>query len=603
MKKPFIYIILVALCLAAFGNSLTGSFVSDDILAIQENPQVADIHRFLFLPHMLLNALIYRAFGFNPIPYHAASILLHSLNTILVFIFLSIFFNRRQSLIGACIFAVHPVHAEAVAWISGRPYQFTALFTLLCLLLYQRATAPLIAGKKLDLSRYGASLALFLYYLAFNYSFFFAFPLLLILLDVSFERWRKTYRLWTPFILASILRLAFVTKEVAQRIDFVITEGGASAIALDPLKYLLHSLAGHFKLLIWPQTLTLYHDAPFRSFIHTGENILLCGIIAGLFILAFKKSRRLFFGMGLFVISLIPTFSPLPLSNPVAERYVYFATIALSILCALLWKQVETKFPSHKRTAYVIMAVLLLALTSRTLIRNEDWRSQENLWVTTAKLAPNNPRALHNMGASYLVKGKLKEAEEAFKKTIQLAPYFADAYNNLGVTYRRMNDVPGAIRCFTQAIRLNSRFADAYNNLGIAFRQAHEIPRAIEAFSKAIEVNPQSPKAYFNLADVLDSLGKTHDAITLYERGMQLTNVPKEIMERLVRLYMKADETTNAIALLQRLVAMDPRDGRSYLALAVCHLKQKEYPLAKSYYTKARALGAPIPPSLQEAFE
>ncbi|MCM8782492.1 MAG: tetratricopeptide repeat protein [Candidatus Omnitrophica bacterium] len=598
------YVILTALCIAVYANSINGSFVSDDIPTIRENPLLGGpLYYFIFTPHTLINSLIYRLFGTNHIPYHVASIVLHIINTVLVFIFLKIFFNPLESLLSASVFAVHPAHAEAVAWISARPYEFLALFCLLCILLYYRATLPILNNKKIKLSNYLVAVTLFLYYLIFNYHFFFTLPLIIILLDVSFNRWQKAYRLWFPFIVAVIIRFAFVGEEVTRRIGYVIAEGGPHTISNDPLKYFLHSLTYHLKLLVWPAKLTLYHDPPYRSFASPLINVILCIALVLLLWLTFKRWRHLFFGIGLFIIALMPTYSPIPLSNPVSERYVYFASLGLSIGLAWMLERCSARSHYTKKIALTLVIILNIVFGIRTIARNNDWRSQENFWVTTARLAPNNPRALNNAGAAYLVAEKLNQAEEILLKAIRIAPYYADAYNNLGVTYRRLGKIQEGIKALNRAISLNPRSADAYNNLGVIYRQTDETQKAIESFEQAIKLNPDFAKAYLNLAEIYDSLGAYKQAIDFYEKGIHLTLVPAETLENLVRLYLKTQNGLKAVPILKQIIKLKPEDGKAYLALAFVYAQQKQPLEAQLYYRKAKELGAYIPASLRQVFD
>lgn len=586
-----IYVALVMLCLLVYANSLTGSFVSDDIPAIQENPHIGELSRFWSDPTSVINSFIYRISGTSPILYHLASIILHSINAILVFVFLSIFFKAASSFLGACVFAAHPVNVEAVAWISGRPYQWTGFFCLVCLLLYYRATIPLLVGKKIDLERYLLALAAFVYFLYQNYPFFLTFPALLMLFDISFGKWRVTYRWWLAFIVISLFRIAFVGDELSGRIEYIIAEGGPIVVANDPLKYFLHSLSGHFKLLVWPAILTLYHNSPYLSFPNRALNIFYCILIATFLIVVFRKSRRLFFGMGIFVIFLIPTYSPIPLSNLVAERYLYFPSLALSIWLALFWEQYTGRFPAQKKIALALSIAIVAALAVRTVIRNKDWKSQENFWRTTAKLAPNDPKALNNMGAAYLTAGRIEQARETLVKAIRQAPNMASAYNNLGIAYRRLGRIPQAIDSFKQAIRINLRFTDAYNNLAVAYRQDGDLQKALESCKKAIEINPKFIKAYFNLGDTYERLGKKEDAVAAYEQALRIAKAPQEAYERLAGLYLAAGENKKAIVLLKQMTASNPRDGRAYFALGIAHLRENESMQANAYFAKAKTLG------------
>src|SRR3989338_861953 len=264
MKTKHICFILIALCFLVYANSLNNAFVSDDIPAILKNPAISHPLRFWLDPFNLLNSFSYLIAGYSPFLYHLTSIILHSLNTILVFFFLSLFFKAESSFLGACLFAVHPIHTEAVTWVSGRPYIITSLFILVVYLLYHNATTvnphtnweniakskqPIGVGvknnRRINLARYLVCAFIFSYYLFVNFSFYFIFPLFLILSDITFGRWRRTWKLWLPFLGIVILKLLFGRSLILQRISFVAQEGGMGGTRTNPIFIFVYFFFSH----------------------------------------------------------------------------------------------------------------------------------------------------------------------------------------------------------------------------------------------------------------------------------------------------------------------------------------------------------------------
>lgn len=151
-SKRWLGFVLVSVCFAAYANSLSAAFISDDIPAILRNPLIAQPLSVWIDPASMLNSFNYLFAGARPFIYHLTNIGLHSLNTVLVLFFLCSFFSLEASFLGACIFAVHPVHAEAVTWISGKPYLMGTLFLLANYLLYNGVTHLSKEDKKLIFS-------------------------------------------------------------------------------------------------------------------------------------------------------------------------------------------------------------------------------------------------------------------------------------------------------------------------------------------------------------------------------------------------------------------------------------------------------------------
>lgn len=512
LTKKHIYFILIALCFLLYANSLNNAFVSDDIAAILKNPALSHPLRFGLEPAGLLNSFNYLIAGSHPLGYHLTSIILHSLNTILVFFFLSLFFKSESSLLGACLFAVHPIHAEAVAWVSGKPYIITSLFILVVYLLYHRDAAAISSGKKINLKRYLISLFIFSYYLFANLSFYFIFPLFLILADITFGRWRKAWKLWLPFLVIAILRLLLAGNLILQRISSVAQEAGMGVTRTNPIFNFAYSFFAHTGLLLWPGRLTLYHEpAVISSFALKAELFFLSLLLISLPFI-FKRAKELFFGIGIFVLFLAPTYSPLMVSWLVAERYLYFPSLALSIFFAFFYERVlknssltriltnpcltgrQEKPNSHEFIRLCILFIIA-ALGVRTVARNEDWKTPQRFWRQTALVSVNSPRAHNNMGDVYAQEGNTDAAIREFRRAIELKADYADAYHNLANTYYRKGDLKEAARLYQQAISFNPKLLDSYYNLGIIYLHTGELDLARLQFEKALALRPEEANA------------------------------------------------------------------------------------------------------------
>ena len=140
-RRPAAAVLLIAVVgVAAFWNALGGEFVWDDRSLVLESDYVrhlgnlpdfflsdfsehsADPHRSgYYRPVILVSYFVdISLWGDRPTGFHATNLLFHILNAILVYGFARSMVGRRASLIAGLLFAAHPVHTEAVAWVSGR---------------------------------------------------------------------------------------------------------------------------------------------------------------------------------------------------------------------------------------------------------------------------------------------------------------------------------------------------------------------------------------------------------------------------------------------------------------------------------------------------
>lgn len=460
-QRKLLYLLLILFCVAGYANSLNGSFLADDLSAIQGNPHLAQAFRFWQDPHMFFNSLDYLLGGYDPFIYHLTNLILHALNTILAFFFLCLFFNAEAGFLGAALFALHPVHTEAVSWISGRPYLIMASLMLVNLLLYDSITT---ADKRSKALRYSLSLLIFFYTLS-NYNSFHhcLFPLLLVLFDLSKGRVKENWRLWIPFFLGVAFKFIWGRGHILSQASYMVNNVGASALR-GPV-YAAYSFYAHLKLLFWPNSLPIFLESekiPAMMFKY-GWLYLIPPV---LFLLAaLKKAKELFFALGLFIILLSPTYSPIPVASLTAERYLYIPSIGLSMLLTYLYQRYCGKYPEYRKYLLLLFSLIIAVYGMRTVARNETWGSPEKFWKEATVAYKNSWQAHSNLGFIYLSSGRFKEAITEYEKALALNKASADAHNNLGVAYYRVGNKFKAEENFRRALELDPGLTSAYRNL------------------------------------------------------------------------------------------------------------------------------------------
>lgn len=518
-KKQVYYLILIILCFLVYINSLNNAFVSDDIAGILENPTLAHPLRFWKDPTNLLYSFNYLIAGYNPFIYHLTNIILHSINTLLVFFFLNLFFEVKTCFLSACLFATHPIHTEAVTWVSGRPYLILTLFILITYLLYYTATD----SKKFNTTHYILCLILFSYFIINNFGFYSILPFLLILSDVTFGRWRKNYRFWLPFLAILIVRLILAKGAISERVFQLGTITGHKPTWTNPLFKLIVVFFSHFGLMLWPVKLTLYHDPIRVSTLTLNMGIISFLILAYSLPFIFKKAKEIFFGIAIFILFFAPVYSPVAVSGLVAERYIYFPSLTLSIFAAFFYEKYVNK-PAKARVlkALSLFILIMVALAVRTIVRNEDWKTQEKFWQTTVDISYKSPMAHNESGLFYQQKGEVNKAITFFKKAIELDPNWINAYNNLGNIYSDVGKKEEAIALYKKVIEINPYDRDAYYNLGITYNDMGQTEEAIVYFKKAIEINPTDIYALNNLGIIYAFVGKRKEAIALFRKAIEI---------------------------------------------------------------------------------
>jgi len=178
-------------------------------------------------------------------------------------------------------------------------------------------------------------------------------------------------------------------------------------------------------------------------------------------------------------------------------------------------------------------------------------KEAENLYKKILKRDPQYIKAYNNLGVVFRQQGKLDLAEENYRKTIELDPSYFQGYSNLGNIFKIQGKFNEAEKVYRKALKLNPKFADAHNNLGGALQLLGRFEEAAESYEQAIKINPGYMDAYGNLGGVLLMMGKIDQAevclrvvensTTLHEPLYNLANLMKEKgnLEEAVRLYKR----------------------------------------------------------------
>jgi len=492
-----IFALLALLIFVVYFNSLGNDFVSDDISSIVNFSAFGSVSSFLYSTFPFFSPIhFFRYFisflGKIPFPYHLISILFHLGSTYLLFrILIKMQFKTTVSFFACLLFAVHPLMTEAVAWISGIPYSQSAFFLLLSFLTY-------LIYKETGISKkiYLISLSSFLLALLTSEKTI-VFPLILFLYELTNQKnlqsLKSSFKYLFPYFAISGLWAVYLLGLMGTRISTLQTVHYQKPETYNPLIQIPVAITSYLELIFWPKNLTLYHSE--MSFSQV-EYFLRLGVFIfflGLTIWFFKKDRRIFFWLSFFLISLLPTLTPFGISWIVAERYVYLGTIGIIVPIVVLIEYIGRKV-SEPKIAYVILTILLLILGTRTILRNDDWKNQDTLWLSTAKTSPSSAQNHNNLGDYYGRQGNFEKAVEEFQTAIKLQPNYGDAYHNLGNTYQQVQKYDLALASYQKALEFNPNLWQSLVNIGIIYYKNGDKQKAQEEFQKALKIDPQNAK-------------------------------------------------------------------------------------------------------------
>ncbi|MDP1659622.1 MAG: tetratricopeptide repeat protein [Methylotenera sp.] len=422
--------------LAVYSNPLYwGAFQFDDYNIIVNNPVVhswqawwADVGHGI-RPLLKLSytfdwilggwALDRREAGF-----HFTNLLIHSGNTVLVW-FLTVGFLRQSNrlvfsnllantpLIGAVtalLFAVHPIHTEAVTYISGRSASLMTLFYLGGILCYMTGLQ-----KQSRFYLHVATPILFIAALAVK-EVAITFPLALLLIHTANgDNWRASityaWSSWLVFITAVIFFLLDANYSQHLARSFAAHDGWSNlAVQANAVLYLLGQ---------WFCPLRLNIDPDLSVFSTISKSKL--GLIFAIFIAFLGLSKKinqrpwLSFALSWVVIHLFLVYLITPRLDIANERQLYL--ISWPLLMALVAEL--TIFLNSKQFIMVTVALFVIACTL-TIVRNQDYRSEVALWQATVKLSPNKSRVHNNLGYAYFLAGQPDKARQHYLEALAL---------------------------------------------------------------------------------------------------------------------------------------------------------------------------------------
>jgi hypothetical protein len=467
MKKYIFALSLIVFL--AYLNSFGNSFVWDDFNNIIHNRALDGP---IGLREVFLNPtaqIFYRPFSYltiwldqffwkdNPFGYHFTNFAFH-----LACIFLIFFLCQRLTqsanlaFISSLIFAVHPVHTEAVSYISGRSDLICGFFIFLSFYLYLHFLDSVDKRKFLYLSA-----ALFSYLMAlFSKEVALIFPFIILCYSLYFYR-DRTSRLrdkkW--LLLGNSLCAVLAISYLLFRHFFV----KFSSLHLHLGEWYLFPkiFLSYLRLLIFPFNLHMQHDLQEDSFLLQMPLFLSTLLFLGIIVTAVKYVRGTYarFGLAWFVLWLFPFLGIFKFNSGLAEHWLYIGSFGFFLISGKLISQnniLRNKF---------IFPCIILFFCFLTIQRNAIWQDDVSIYRDTLRYRPSDHKLHYNLGNAYLRRGMFTEASKEYSIAIEGSPGYAYALNNLGLALEEQGDTREAQKHYEKAIVSNPQLVAAKKNL------------------------------------------------------------------------------------------------------------------------------------------
>jgi protein O-mannosyl-transferase len=542
-------LLFMALLLTAFAYVATVrfDFVYDDIAQIVSNPTLnswstlptfftghswkflmpdwaGNYYRPLFMSWLLVNR---KLFGVNPLAFHATTILVHLIVTWLCFV-VARQLLRSGTYAGytAVLFGLHPIHVEAVAWVSGVTEPLMAAFVLAAFWAWiksEREPQRAALFKVLAAVFYAAGClcketALFL-------------PVVVVAHDLlrgQFERnvrgmWRamrNAVPLWTT-------ALAYLIARALSLRGLVHPQPTPLARVLMTIPTILW---GYMRRLVWPMPLTIFYDTPpVTSPLQIRFWLPLVGLVLAAIVAWRIGKRSRLTGLALVWIFafLAPAIVGLPafaLGEWIHDRYLYLPSFGF---CLLLVHAI-TQLPSKRDlfglpdTPTALVASLAMVMAAGTAYQEQYWRTDFMLYARSAQISPNNAWANSHLANEFFRQRDFAAADRLYQDALRLDPTNWRNRIAYGLMLFYSQQYERADQALAASISLSATDPNQYFYQGMSRFNLGRFAAAEQAFTLAIHYGPRNARYHFWLGFSLERLGQLDEAESEYRKELDL---------------------------------------------------------------------------------
>ncbi len=585
-----VFVLAILLSFLVFGNGIFGDFVFDDVTVVQNRGDLTNSANFfnlfvspyhqnnpktgLYRPFtMATYSLNHNILGSSPVGFHIVNIIIHALNSFLVFwLVVWLLKSRPLAYISSLLFLLHPIHTEAVTSIVGRAELLAFFWSLITIYLLSK-NDKILAAMSFLLALMSKEIALMVLPVIFY-------------LDVFFlnKNWRKSITnnlfLAFPLVLYLFLRYLALGRYFAGEMKTTIISNPLLFASFpERIFTALKVLVLYTEKLIWPFHLSAdysYNAIPviknlFSSPLSLAGLIILAGLGTALIS---DKIRRTGYGFASAVF-LLPYLMISNLISPVGtimgERLMYFPSLGFAIVSALIVVKLfppkadpplaeKLKEKIYKIAGLSLLVFLIVFYGTRTFIRNKDWHDARALFSVTIKESPGSLITRTALAGVYiranewdLAKGQLEIARKIYENSSHLQNLF-------GVV------------------------ADHESNLALAE----------EKYKKSLELDPSATDSSINLAELYLKEGRLQEAGDNFLTVINFYPTVEYIV-RYSYIQVALNKPDQALEMINKYFGSDLNHPDVSAVVGTAYFVKKDYKQALAYLKRARELGNQAP--------
>jgi Tfp pilus assembly protein PilF len=500
------WLLAAAALMAVYGTALRGEYLWDDIPLVRDNPLLRGLHG---LARIFTTDLWGGATGgsmpiYRPLPmaslwlqalltdrslvaFRVGNLLLHGACAGLLYAWI-----RRDGVrpgiaaLCALAFALHPSATEVVLWVVGRHDSLGAVFAL----------AGLLAWCRREPTTRSDLVAAFACACAFASKE--SYAIVPALLAITLRSGQAS--LTTRAIIRRAGRLAPVVGAVLGVFAVRAALGIASSndqVTAPLAEHLVHygTLLVHYFVQVTSfttgTTIQTYRPLPARQALAAIGLVVAC--IAPLALAwrrGWTRAGKALFGVGWFLLALVPHAVSLPLFGLYGNRYAYFPMMGLAVALAHGLAALDARWPATSRWMLPLVASLLVIPALRSATASAHWRDDLTLYGDDLSRRPTDGRVLYHYGYAVWRRRGCPAAVPWFARAARFAPDEPHAWHNLTTCLIELGHPADAIAPARHALALDPTNAKNYYNLGVALLGAGQGAAGIVALRRAIALDP-----------------------------------------------------------------------------------------------------------------
>ncbi|GAA6215349.1 protein O-mannosyl-transferase TMTC3 [Lates japonicus] len=620
-------LLLTGLVVGCYWNSLSCGFVFDDVSAILDNKDLRPSTpiRNLFLndfwgtpmaeerSHKSYRPLTVLTFRLNYLfselsaaSYHLLNVVLHAVVCVLFLRVCRLFLDKTSSLVAALLFAVHPIHTEAVTGVVGRAELLSSIFLLAAFLAYTKSTsadhsivwAPialtvvLVAAATLCKEQGITVVGICCVHEVFVAQGF-TLPMLLDTLRQVLQgkdgfpyAVLQTLLKLIVLVISTLLLVIIRVQVIQSQLPVFTRFDNPAAVSPTPTRQLTFNylLPVNAWLLLNPSELCCdwtMGTIPLVESLLDLRNLATLVFYTFLGLLAYhslryrhSSAKTVIMALSLIVLPFIPASNLFfPVGFVVAERVLYVPSMGFCVLVAHGFKIVSHK--GHwKKISWLMIGVLLTTHAVKTFNRNWDWESEYTLFTSALKVNKNNAKLWNNVGHALENQNNYVRALRYFLQATRVQPDDIGAHMNVGRTYKNLNKskeaedaylvakslMPQVIPGKKYATRVAPNHLNVYINLANLIRaNESRLEEADQLYRQAISMRPDFKQAYISRGELLLKMNKLTEARDAYLRALELDRTNADLWYNLAIVNIEMKDPSEALRNFNHALELNPR--------------------------------------------